>query len=129
MNWKWCNIRGKVDKDNPKVQTNYQLDTVGNIYQKTGAVKAVACQKCKIKFSSEKKVVPITHARSLYSCVSCKFKNTSAEAALDHKLETDHKIKKDSKQVVTNVENQIVGIRPNIIKTKTDVKILCNDCV
>ena len=124
MDWKFCDISGNLS-ENP---TWYQIDTVGNIVQRMGGIVPKACQKCKEPFKSENKDIPIKKSRKVYKCQECDFINTSAEAAFDHKLEKDHKFKKESVDVITNVKRISVGIIPRITKTEDDVIILCNNC-
>jgi len=106
----------------------YQIDTVGNIYQLHGGVKPKACQKCKKEFKSERKEIPIKQKIRHYNCTKCKFNTSSYFLAEDHTIETKHKIKEKIKERISGYNIILEGRIPNIIKTKNDVLILCGDC-
>lgn len=105
-----------------------QKDEVGNIYQKKGGVIPKACQKCGKKFYSEIKNIPITQSVPFYKCKNCSFENAGGDSALDHKITTDHEIKKISKDRIVGYNSIIEGSKSNIIKSKNDVIILCDEC-
>lgn len=109
-------------------EPNLQIDTVGNIIQMSGGVIPKACQKCKTKFNYTVTKVPRTQQVPIYACLDCSFKNSGGSAAFDHKIETDHKIKKISKSRVVSVDKKILGSTAHITKTKNDIKILCGKC-
>jgi len=109
--------------------TDEQVDTVGNIYQKTGGVIPKACQKCKTEFHSEVKEIPLTQPVPGYKCESCTFESSAGDAALDHKLEhIDHNIKKIRKERIVSIERHLVGTLSYIEKTQSDILILCAKC-
>lgn len=124
MEWKFCNLKGKISKD----PTSFQIDEVGNIYQKSGAVVPKACQKCKKVFKSEIKKQPKIQKVPIYECISCKKKFVAPHLALDHKIETDHKLKKTQKDKVVGEEKIVIGSLSQITKTEDDILILCSDC-
>ncbi len=130
MKWEFVEKEIKVGKRKTiKVKDpNKQIDTVGNIVQKQGAIQPKACQKCKKEFTSKIESKPITQSVPFYKCENCEFENAGGDAALDHKITTDHKIKKITKDRLAKVDKIITGRIAHIKKTKTDVKILCGDC-
>ena len=107
---------------------NLQIDTVGNIVQVSGGVKTKACQKCKTLFDCKPSNVPKTQQVPSYICEQCNFKNNGAPAALDHKIETDHTIKKIMKERIVSYDKKIVGNVAYITKVKNDVIIICGEC-
>ena len=111
------------------IDTDEQIDKVGNIYQKSGAIIPKACQNCKQKFKSEIKEFPITQKVPFYKCNDCDFENASGDATLEHKITNmNHNIKKITKDRIVGVDKKIIGIIPRITKTDDDVIILCDDC-
>ena len=111
------------------VETDEQIDTVGNIYQKGGGVIPKACQKCEKEFDAILKQEPIKQEVPFYKCKDCDFKDPSANKALDHKLlEENHKLKKTKEERIVGFKTQLVGRKANIIISENDVLILCNDC-
>lgn len=117
MKWKF------VDSNHTK-----QIDSVGNIVQIYGGVIPKACQKCKISFNYSVTQVKKIQSVPIYKCIKCSFENASGDAAFDHKIISDHKITKTSKDRVVGVDNKILGSIANITKTEDDVIILCDDC-
>lgn len=105
-----------------------QIDEVGNIVQINGGVQPKACQKCKNEFKSKIKENPKKQIVPFYKCEDCDFENGGAPAVMDHKFETDHKIKKISKDRIVSIERTIEGSVAHISKTKDDVIILCDKC-
>ncbi len=130
MEWQIITREIKSGKDNALIiETGEQIDTVGNIYQKSGAVIPKACQNCKKEFKSEVESKPITQKVPRYKCSECDFENFGGGAALDHLITTKHKIGKVFTDRVVNYERTIVGLRSHITKTKDDILILCDACV
>ena len=112
------------------VETAEQIDTVGNIYQKSGGVIPKACQVCKKEFTSVIESIPIKETVPFYSCQDCNFENAGGEATLDHKLlNSDHQIKKITKDRIVTYKNIIKGRKANITLTDDDAIILCDDCM
>jgi len=109
------------------INAHQQLDEVGNIYQYHGGVKPHACQKCKKEFKTEIKETPLTQKVPLYECEDCDFKNGGGDPALQHKIETDHKIKRVLSDRIVSMQKQLFGT-PYIKVTKDDVIILCDSC-
>jgi len=105
-----------------------QKDEVGNIYQQAGGVIPKACQKCKTVFDGKVVSTPITQKVPIYKCQDCEFEDASGDITLDHKIETEHKIKKESKDRLVGYEREVVGSKANIKTIKDDVLILCDDC-
>jgi len=110
------------------INAHEQIDGVGNIYQYHGGVKPVACQKCKKTFETKIKTDPLIEEVPIYECENCNFKNPGGDATLQHKIETDHKIKRELKDRQVSVKRQLIDA-PNIIHKENDVIILCNRCV
>jgi len=109
--------------------TDEQIDTVGNIYQKSGGVIPKACQKCKEEFKSEVRDDALTQPVPGYKCESCTFESAAGDSALDHKLEhIDHNIKKIRKERIVSIERHLFGRMSYIEKTQNDVIILCEKC-
>ena len=82
----------------------------------------------KLKKLKKKSKVPI------YECTECKFNKSGSTSALDHMLESGHKLSKTIKEVVNGVDRII---KPNtfshidLIKEDgeiVDVIILCEKC-
>lgn len=129
MEWKIITKKVKNNGQTIIVETDEQVDEVGNIYQKQGGVIPKACQKCKKEFKSSIEDFPITQKVPFYSCSECKFENASGDAALDHKLENvKHNIKKITKNRVISIEKRIVGIISYITQTDNNCIILCQRC-
>lgn len=130
---KWEIITKEViidDKGTTKIiETPEQMDTVGNIYQKSGGVIPKACQKCKKEFNAVIKEEPIIQQVPIYKCKECDFENDSGDATLDHKILTDHKIKKISKSRLVSYKRTLEGLKANIRPTKNDCIILCDECL
>jgi len=115
--WNWCDRKGQPSKHD----VGFQMDEVGNILQRTGAVKTKACQKCKKEFNPLTESVPITQKVPFYKCEDCNFENAGGEAALDHKLtNSQHHIKKTSKDRIVTYKNIIKGNKANITKIDDD---------
>jgi len=110
------------------INAHEQLDEVGNIYQYHGGVKSKACQKCKREFKTQIKLDPTIQKIPMYECEECDFKNAGGDAALDHKIQSSHKLKKTQKDKIVDMKRQLIDT-PNIIKTEDDVIILCSECV
>jgi len=111
------------------VETDEQIDIVGNIYQKSGAVIPKACQKCEKEFDAIIKHDPVKQDVPIYKCEDCDFKDVSPIKALDHKLEKDdHKIKKDKEERIVDITSQLVGRKANITILENDILIICDDC-
>jgi len=107
-----------------------QIDTVGNIYQKQGGVIPKACQKCKKKFDSKVKEIPIFKYVVSFSCKDCKLNSGIGQEIMEHNIEhPKHKLKKIKTKRLVQVEKQLVGNKSNIEKTKDDVIILCDECL
>ena len=116
-----------------EVQTENQIDEVGNIYQRAGGVIPKACQKCKTEFNAKIKSTPLTQTVGMYTC-SCKFKTGDPTEAFDHQLATDHVLKKDVKHKTVSYINILEGLKANIRKVSKDsevidIIILCDNCV
>ncbi len=109
------------------INAHQQLDEVGNIFQYHGGVKPKACQECKTEFKIEIKEEPLTQKVPVYECEDCKFKNAGGDAALQHKIETDHTIKRELTERIVSMQKQLIGT-PYIKITDDDVIILCNSC-
>lgn len=124
MDWKYVTLKNA----DSKIPTAFQKDTAGNIVQQNGGVKPVSCQKCKIKFKLEMVEIPLEQKVPLYICQDCDFKIHSPEQAFDHKLETEHKIKKTIKIRIVGHNKILKGEMPHITKIKNDVLILCAKC-
>jgi len=110
------------------VETDEQIDEVGNIYQRSGGVIPKACQKCKTEFKSTIKIVPQTQKVPIYFCEECDFSNAGTSIALDHKIDTNHKLKKSFKDRIVSYSNIIEGSFPKITQLKDDCLILCQKC-
>jgi len=110
------------------INAHEQIDEVGNIYQYHGGIKPKACQKCKREFKTQIKIDPVIQKVPIYECEECSFKNSGGDSALDHKIQSSHKIKKIQKEKVVSTKRQLIDT-PNIIKTKDDVLVLCSECV
>lgn len=109
--------------------TDEQIDTVGNIYQKSGAVIPKACQTCKQEFWSEVKERPLTQSVPGYKCEDCKFEASAGDAAFEHKITNiDHNLKKIKKERIVTIERYLFGRLAYIRKTEDDVFILCEKC-
>ena len=124
MEWKFVTLKGEDSKSN----NAFKMDIVGNIFQKNGGVKPIACQKCKIKFKSKIREIPIKQKIPSYKCKNCDFENSEADAALDHKITTDHKIKKITKDRIVGVKKQLIDNIASINPINNDVEIICKDC-
>lgn len=119
----------KWKKEFAKNGVEYQIDTVGNIYQQHGGVIPKACQKCKKKFKSKLKTIPVIENVPIYKCASCSFENPNTELAFEHKLLFDkHKINKTTKSRIVDTRRIITGELSHIRKTKNDVFIFCGEC-
>jgi len=113
-----------------KVMEDYQIDEIGNIYQRQGGIIPKACQKCKKEFISEIREFPVTQKIPFYKCEDCDFENPSGDATLGHKIENmDHDIKKTVKDRIVTIEKRLVGNKANVKKTENDVIILCDNCL
>ena len=111
------------------IETNEQIDEVGNIYQRSGGVIPKACQKCKKEFDAILKDEPVKQEVPFYKCKNCDFENSSPIKALDHKLlKENHKIKKTKKERIIDIKTCLVGRKANIRILEDDVLILCDDC-
>jgi len=110
------------------INAHEQQDEVGNIYQFHGGVKSKACQECKKDFVTKIKLDPVIQNVPMYECEECSFKNAGGDAALDHKIQTSHKLNKIKKEKVVSIRRQLIDT-PNIIKTEDDVLILCSECI
>jgi len=111
------------------VETPEQIDSVGNIYQKTGGVLPKACQKCKKKFNSKIEELPITQDVGYFQCNDCEFGNGSGEAMLMHlQIKTKHSFKRTIVKRVVKTERISTGRTPYITKLEDDVLILCGEC-
>jgi protein-arginine kinase activator protein McsA len=106
----------------------YQEDEVGNIFQYHGGVKPKACQNCKDPFESKLELVEKKGTVPMYVCKNCDFKNASGDAALDHKITTDHNILKKTSERVIAIEKKIIGSVAHITQEDNDVIILCSEC-
>ena len=106
-----------------------KVDSVGNILQESGAVKSIACQKCKTKFDYSSKPVNIEQNVPFYKCSDCDFGNPGGDLALDHKINNPtHNVTKTHKTRIVGVERKIFGKVAQIQKLDNDVSILCEDC-
>lgn len=124
MNWQFVDSYGNISKE----PTKFQIDSVGNIIQLSGAVKAIACQDCKKKFDYTQIKKEKIQKVPIYECENCDFKNASGDAAFDHKITSDHKIKKTFADRIVGFVNKIKGPIAIINKTDNDVNILCDKC-
>jgi len=124
LNWKFVTLKGIESKD----PTSFQMDEVGNILQHSGGINPKACQLCKVKFKA--KIVKSIKQQKVpsYNCEDCEFEHGNPINALDHKIETDHKVKKEIKERSVGSDNELAGILSYITKTKDDVIILCGKC-
>ena len=133
MDWHWITKEVTVvDKGRPvtkDVRTARQVDSVGNVFQLHGGVEPKACQQCKKKFVYAVEVKPIEQSVGFYKCEDCDFKNASGDSALDHKIITDHKIKKTTEDRFVTTKKIIIGNKANIKNTKNDIIILCDSCL
>ena len=124
--WHWCDRKGESSKDD----VGFQMDEVGNILQRTGAIKTKACQKCKTKFKSKQVTQEIIKDVPIYQCSTCKQSNPSGEWAFNHTLEyKDHILKRTTQQKVIGVNVTLEGNIAQIYQSKNDVSILCEKCV
>lgn len=105
-----------------------QVDKVGNVVQINGGVKAKACQKCKKKFDYKVTNVEKKQEVPIYSCEECDFKNASGDSAFEHKITSDHKIKREKIERVVGIERKILGEIAHITRLKEDVIITCGKC-
>lgn len=122
MEWVYQEINGKPNY-------NKQVDTVGNVLQVNGGIEPKACQKCKSEFKSPIVETPLEQNVPSYNCEECEFKNSGASEALDHKLETSHKIKKGLTKRIVGHERKIDFSKlSHVERTKDDCIILCGDC-
>lgn len=132
MEWKIITKEVVVDDKGTKVivETPEQIDEVGNIYQKSGAVIPKACQNCKEDFKSEIKDFPITQDVPIYTCNDCDFEGVSGDSALSHIIEyPDHKLNKSIKERVIGIDKKAIGSVARIKKTEDDIIILCDKCL
>jgi len=104
------------------------IDEVGNIIQDSGAVVPKACQNCKREFASNVEVIQKKGPAPIYACESCNFRNASGDSAFEHKLTTDHKIKKTTTERLVSVDKVIKGIIPYVTKEQDNTVILCGEC-
>jgi len=116
------------------IDSSQQEDELGNIYQIQGGVIPKACQNCKKPFNAEVHEEPITQNIPFYECIDCIYKTGDPTEAFDHKLETEHDIKRVPRSRVVTVIKTLVGTKANIRKVYiddevTDVEILCDKCV
>lgn len=133
MNWSWVEkevlVGTKKKEKLTKVKDyNQQVDEVGNILQKGGGVKPKACQNCKVEFNSKVELFKKTTKVPFYKCDECDMEFGSSEGALDHKIQTNHKLKKELKEKVVGLEKKVTGKIAKIQKTDDDCLILCGDC-
>lgn len=105
-----------------------QKDEVGNLVQQSGAVKSKACQICKTEFDYKPTKKEKIQDVPIYKCEKCDFKNASGDFALEHKITSNHNIKKIKEKRLVGYDIIIEGKTAEIIKTEYDVKILCSDC-
>jgi len=124
----WSFVTKKTKKVSIEVPLDQQIDEVGNIYQKSGAVIAKACQKCGKEFDYTPTMVERKAPVPIYKCTACSFTNGSGDAAFDHKLTTDHKVVKTTVERVVAIEKKLLGSLAHITKTEDDVIILCGEC-
>ena len=123
MKWKFIEIDGVVDNER-------QIDELGNIYQKTGGVNPVACQKCKKKFNAKPEQEKIEEDMPLYKCKNCKFEGNTGDQAFDHTLEKkNHLIKKTTTKRLVGYNTILKGIKPRITITEEEVVIVCDKCL
>lgn len=129
--WRW-----EVDIHRKKVKVNYQFqeDEVGNIAQRIGKTDKVggiipkACQKCGKEFNAKIKEEPIIQQVPIYKCEDCEFTNAGGDATLEHKILTEHKIRKIATPQFVGYNKTLEGQKANIKITKNDCIILCDDC-
>lgn len=126
MNWKFVDKRGKMSK----VNTQYQMDEVGNVLQIGGAVKPKACQKCKKKFNAKTKDIPQTAKVPWFKCSQEDFEAPTMESVYFHIQDNGntHEIVKTHKEKIVGVESQSVGRLAIITQFDTECIILCSDC-
>lgn len=124
MEWKFCNNKGEISQ----IPTSFQIDTVGNILQKSGAIKPKACQKCEIIFKTETKQIPKKQKVSLYKCTECDFENANGDAAFDHTILSEHKLTKKTEERIIGFENILEGEKSHVVKTDEDCIITCQKC-
>jgi len=117
------------------IEGEKQIDTVGNIFQKKGGVNPKACQKCKKEFKSEIKTIEKISKVPVFQCKECAFNKSSGESALEHMLETSHKLSKVTKDIVNGYEKIIEGtslpyinLEKNNLNEVIDISILCGVC-
>jgi len=113
---------------NLEVEENYQIDEVGNIYQISGGVIPKACQRCKQLFNAPTKETPVIQKVGIYKCEDCEFENAGADITLDHKIQTNHKIRKIQQDKFVGTERKIIGLKAQVTVTKDNCIILCDDC-
>ena len=106
-----------------------KIDNVGNILQYSGGINPIACQQCKKKFTHKIIETNITESVPVYKCIDCNFKNASGEATYDHKIETNHNIKKTTDSRIVAIKKQLSGDIANIIKNDNDIRIICDWCL
>ena len=111
-----------------------QIDSTGNVYQRSGGIIPKACQKCKTEFNNPIESVPLKQSIPLYTCSDCDFKNNGAPGAMEHMLDhPDHKILKSSEEKIVGYQNIITGNQSIITKILEDddvidIEILCQKC-
>lgn len=128
---KW-KLLTKIIKDK-QTELDQQIDDVGNIYQKSGAVVPKACQKCKKPFDAKVKSVPLKQNVPFYSCDDCSFKTGDPTEAFDHKVVLEHKISRKAKYRIIRWDNTLDGQKANIKEVfddddLVDIEILCDNC-
>lgn len=114
-----------------KKTKNEQIDEVGNILQKGGAIKPKACQKCKKEFDAKIEETSIVQNIPGFECILCDIKYSNGNEALGHMLEkgNDHTFKKIKLKRKVGSKKILVGRQSNITFVKNDVIILCGECL
>ena len=124
LKWHWCTNEGKKSDHD----VGFQADEVGNILQRSGAIKTKACQTCKKSFKPKGSQTEIKQAMDVYTCDRCEFISGIPQDGLVHTIKfKDHvlRIKEDTK---------IVGYRNILLHTaiiefkNEDCIILCEKC-
>jgi NAD-dependent SIR2 family protein deacetylase len=124
LKWQWCTSKGEPSD----VETNFQMDLVGNILQISGALKTKACQKCKTGFKPTTKIEDVKQDVKIYKCSDCEFESNMADDALTHSIqEKKHTLKIKKKSRVVGVKRLLIG-SAIVERTKNDIKIRCKKC-
>ncbi len=124
MKWHWCTNYGEDSERN----VGFQADEVGNVLQRSGAVKPKACQNCQQDFNPKSVRDEVRQDMDKYDCGDCEFESNISHEALVHTLqEKEHNITivKDSR--IVGYRNTLTDA-PIVRFENDDCVILCNKC-